>query len=281
MSKKVIIPLTGGLDSTYAVWDELSNTDNQVIVWYINETVESLKTNGFYKMDVLNGTDIKTTTINNVVSWLKTNVRDFTFEYKTIDYTDKSIHPDLILDENRSITSTFLRMAINEINNNNADVVVSTMEYENDGGEDGLQDVEGYRYNTSTKREEMIFRENANRGELSFKLLDMNYTQATSTYLLPEELFNLTRSCTNVTSYEQIGCGDCRECNKRKIFKILLNTYSNDLNKIWNFYYNTCLQPEGKWKRFRDITNEFLKNVPVEYNLFDPPVHGKSVNLGE
>lgn len=271
MPKRVITPLTGGLDSTYNLWDELANTDHEVTAWNINNDLKFLRESGYNRMSGDNA--VREITVNNIVSWLKTNVRDFNFEYITVDLTDKEIHN--VEDPTKFIPTSLpiMRLAIKKINNNEADCFIDTKEHDNY--------TPYYRrgnnkdYVIGTKQMELDFKERATRGELSFKLIDNKYTQATAIHLLPEELYNLTRSCDEITSYDDVGCGKCWKCKKRKKYQIFLKTFDNDLQKIYDYYYSLCSQPNNKWILFREL---FEKTDPP---LQDPPDHGSSVVIGE
>lgn len=278
MSKRVIIPFTGGLDSTYCLWDELVNTDNQVTAWYLKNPIQDLRDNGYSRIDTNSGADIKITTVENCVNWLKENTRDFTFSYKEIDFTDTYIHPETEATTHRSINTPILRMAIKEINNNNADVYIETKEYDN-----FTPHINGEsNYVLGTKKSEQTFRAEANRGEIKFKLLDSNYTQAVSIHRLPDALYKLTRSCDKVNTYEQVSCGKetCWKCKKREIFTKLLTVFDGDLEKIWDYYYNSCLRPNNKWVLFRELHIKLLINQ-TNLTEYDLPDHGTSVVIEE
>ena len=70
---KVIIPFSGGVNSTYALHRWLTETDHEIIATYSEEEWFDVSS------DSERGSREKTAA-QNMVDWLKSNVRDFTFE---------------------------------------------------------------------------------------------------------------------------------------------------------------------------------------------------------
>jgi len=62
---KILIPFSGGINSTYALWRYLNETDNEIHSYRHTETFEAQ--------------DRKRTAALEMVDWLKTNIRDFNF----------------------------------------------------------------------------------------------------------------------------------------------------------------------------------------------------------
>lgn len=62
---KILIPFSGGINSTYALWRYLAETDHEIHAYRHTESFETQ--------------DRKRTSALAMVQWLKTNVRDFTF----------------------------------------------------------------------------------------------------------------------------------------------------------------------------------------------------------
>ena len=66
---KILIPFSGGINSTYSLWRYLAETDHEIHVYRFTESFEIQ--------------DRKRTAALAMVDWLKTNVRDFTFWEET------------------------------------------------------------------------------------------------------------------------------------------------------------------------------------------------------
>ena len=63
---KVLIPFSGGINSSYSLWRWLKETDDEI--------------HAFRQVEWFETEDRKVTAARNMVQWLKDNVRDFTFE---------------------------------------------------------------------------------------------------------------------------------------------------------------------------------------------------------
>ena len=68
---KTCISITGGLDSTYLLYKTLSETQDEVTAFHVDFTELTPE---------VNSANLEKMSAQNVVNWLKTNVRDFTFE---------------------------------------------------------------------------------------------------------------------------------------------------------------------------------------------------------
>ena len=73
---KVLIPFSGGVNSTYALHRWLTETDHDVIAIYGIESWVGVANGDSWRQSR------ETTAVTNMVEWLKTNCRDFTFEQK-------------------------------------------------------------------------------------------------------------------------------------------------------------------------------------------------------
>jgi hypothetical protein len=68
---KVIIPFTGGINSTYAIWRWLTETDHEIVSRYGYDTWLSQS-----------ATDLEMARINKSLEWLRANCRDFDFQIR-------------------------------------------------------------------------------------------------------------------------------------------------------------------------------------------------------
>ena len=73
---KVLIPFSGGVNSTFALHRWLTETDHNITAIYAIESWVGLNDGDSWRQSR------ETTAVNNMVEWLKTNCRDFTFEQK-------------------------------------------------------------------------------------------------------------------------------------------------------------------------------------------------------
>lgn len=72
---KVLIPFSGGINSTFALHRWLTETDHDIVAVYGIESWVGTNDDSLRQSR-------ETTAVNNMVEWLKTNCRDFTFEQK-------------------------------------------------------------------------------------------------------------------------------------------------------------------------------------------------------
>lgn len=73
---KVLIPFSGGINSTYALHRWLTETDHEIVAIYGLESWVGANDGDNWRQSR------ETTAVNNMVDWLKSNCRDFTFEQK-------------------------------------------------------------------------------------------------------------------------------------------------------------------------------------------------------
>ena len=73
---KVLIPFSSGINSTYALFKFLSETDHEVIATYAKESWVGHAQDPWRQSR-------ETRSVEDKVNWLKSNVRDFTFETNT------------------------------------------------------------------------------------------------------------------------------------------------------------------------------------------------------
>lgn len=72
---KVLIPFSGGINSTFALHRWLTKTDHEIVSVYGIESWVGVGGDSWRQSR-------ETTAVHNMVDWLKTNCRDFTFEQK-------------------------------------------------------------------------------------------------------------------------------------------------------------------------------------------------------
>lgn len=73
---KVLLPFSGGINSTYALHRWLTETDHEIVTVYGIESWVGQNDGDSWRQSR------ETTAVNNMVEWLKSNCRDFTFAQK-------------------------------------------------------------------------------------------------------------------------------------------------------------------------------------------------------
>lgn len=71
---KVLIPFSGGVNSSYALWRWLAETNHEIVAVYAEEDWQKILTSDPWRFVREKNAAVK------MVDWLKTNTRDFTFE---------------------------------------------------------------------------------------------------------------------------------------------------------------------------------------------------------
>ena len=80
MPTKTAVGMSGGLDSVYVLWKLLSTTDDEVTAVHFDQTYVSDNKRSYQpELSVY-----QKRTISEIVFWLKSNVRDFTFETRIV-----------------------------------------------------------------------------------------------------------------------------------------------------------------------------------------------------
>jgi len=243
---RTIISTSGGLDSTYVLWKILSTTSDEVTAVFLDtNSIDPILAQNKYDIRWLQSSNTINSTKNHTVSicdWLKENVRDFTLEIHTVDSTKFRKGLDVI-DRSNSINGYFTDMAIERINSNQIDRIVSSNERENDGFSHG-----GTK-NGIRRPGAMEFRDRfvsyATRGQIDFMLTDMNYTQANALIELPQELMDKTISCDAVLDNLE-PCGVCFKCKKRKFFCDAIDE-GKTAQEIYDIVEAKSVQGDGTW----------------------------------
>jgi hypothetical protein len=226
---KTVLPFSGGVDSTYALWKLLSETQDEVTAVFVDISNISPADITRYDLRSFSGSDRTTSDI--AAQWLQANVRSFTYIVQPFDaqYAPRGI-------ENVNSPPTYVtRFAVPRINTGEFDRLVCTNEKENDGFANGGT-IETRRPGSIAARE--IFVANATRGSIEFPLIDSNYTQANALAEMPSELLSIVDHC---------AVGDTSfKCQKKIWFQNLLNEGKTPA-QAWGIYYATCTQVAGKW----------------------------------
>jgi len=125
---KVLIPCSTGLDSIYVLWKQLSTTQNDVTAVFVKENNETTNLRLRYDIRSFGRTDREglSERSSQIMDWLKTNVRDFTYVEIGVDpaYLSKN------WDEPNKVQTYVLRHSINQINSGVYDRLILCTERE-------------------------------------------------------------------------------------------------------------------------------------------------------
>jgi hypothetical protein len=264
---RTIIAVSGGLDSTYALW-KLLETGDQITAVHLTGDELSARDLMRYDVRLLNSNQTKRDALSKIFSWLKANVRDF-------DVANVSVDGSLLrlgIEYPNSTQTIITEWAIKKINDNLADRLVISTEHENDGARNGGTIS---RRATGAEAARDRFVEFATRGRLDFLLMDMNYHQGMSTRELPAELFALTRSC-DIPNPEP--CGVCFKCSKRKFFAEAIADGKSD-DEIRTYIASKSELPDSRWMTMKNwLKNDVSTYVGGGDKTWDMPVWPSSVD---
>ena len=260
---KILLALSGGLDSAYLLWKKLTQTDDEITVVHfdMSNTEERIlikyDARAFPKEDATLEHSDK---VFEIVNWMQNNVRQFTFikEPLSAEFMSKDIN----LPNNPA--SYLTRYALNKINNNEIDCICLSQEWDNDGIHNGGTVGRSRRPGTWVALE--VFKANATRGKIEFTLLDMDYNKAYALAEMPKDLLKIIlhpirpRSAKQATMYwyrKQLNEGktpaEAGEIAKAK-----------------------CIQPNGKWMSM----SGWVMNEPSnERNTWDMPTWPSSYTV--
>jgi 7-cyano-7-deazaguanine synthase in queuosine biosynthesis len=267
---KSLLLISGGVDSTYCLWKELSTTSNDVTAVFLNSRNNDNLNKATNLSAFCGGPINKANEIscNNIVDWLRKNVRDFNFINHQID---NSYFKKNASSSDNPLTYA-VRYFINDLNNGIYDQFIFSYEKENDGYANG-GNVNGVRQAASMPAL-IEFKELAKRGSIMFPLIDNDYCQSFANKELPSDLFNFTISCekTPTGSNPYNFCGICKRCSKRKFLKM-----QEDLGKtpeqIRDFMKQQTFLSNGKYWSFKNWIQLYVPDAdtPLVYDYWDVP----------
>jgi len=241
---RTVMSFSVGLDSTYVLWKILSTTNDDVTAIILDTSevdldVASMKYNvrRIHKGSVIKKNVERAEAIQN---WLKTNVRDFTLEVHKMDLS--RFRTGLAMIEKPNTTAQYVTdLVIERINNNLVDRFVVSDEKENDGASHGGTKNGIRRPGTMETYDRFVA--DATRGQIDFLLLDSPYNQANALTEMPQELIDLTHSCS-VNS--ETACGNCFKCRKRKFFCDEIASGKTP-QEIQDIIESNSVQDDGTW----------------------------------
>lgn len=260
---KTFVPFSGGLDSTYLLWKLLSQTTDEITALYVD--VKSTDPYILTKYDIRSfslyeGSTERMNNVNNVVSWLKENVRNFNFVIEPMNTQF------LVRDINNpnSTASYFTRWAAPKLNDGTLDRICLAHEWDNDGYGNG--GTVGLNRRPGSWVAHDIFPAVATRGRLEFTLLDMDYNQAYALSEMPNDLVGLVRYPLSP---------DPAKNAKTSWYKRMLSDGktpkdAGDIAKA------NCTLPNNRWISMRSW---IVGEQPTSTNTWDMPTWPTSIDL--
>lgn len=247
---KTLLSFSGGLDSTYVLWKLLKTTDDEITAMNIDFRLSKVAINiqvehcGYQEIA---GRDI--------VSWLKRNVRDFTYiEHKAYD---------TLPDEENVIY--FIRRAIPWLNAAKYDRICVGLQYDETGIEVMAKDPGERRGVDRRKVMNNIFSE-AKRGELWIPMETWREAKPHAVASLPKDLLDMVVTCVNPSIGQNGNITDCGSCFRclyvEKIQHMLGNGMTPDNVLDWRI--NEGIKT-GVWRGIRQVINGNLDPITIRY----------------
>lgn len=257
VTMKTIVSFSGGLDSIYVLWKELTETTNDVLAVYFVSPVmgpDSAK----YKIKSMNSNSASiaiAAKIPSLCNLIKSKTRPFDL---SIVYYDLAKLVDPSVGSNNT-ASLRMRWAVDRLNMGMADRFVAGNCRENDSF--GHGDRSSKDGQTGSNASMIEFKDIANRGEYVFPLFDMNYTLAHAYAELPQDVSGSHLSCDIPNAEEP--CGVCFKCSYHQLMKKKLAD-GNTPEQIFDFFMEKSVMSNGMWCSPKKWVYEELN---VTYNL--------------
>jgi len=250
---KTIISFSVGLDSTYALWKLLSSTDEDITAVFLTPgdlvNVSQLPYD-LRSYDMVLDHSLNYDRATNIANWLKANVRDFTLLQLPVETALLSTEWNVP----NSPVAYVTKYAVSKINANLCDKVIITHERENDGFANGGT-IQSRRPASAACLD--LFKAEATRGEISFPMLDVQYTQANALVEMPADLVSLTSSCQlNLPE----PCGTCFKCEKRQFFCDEIAAGKTP-TQIQDYVTQMSVPEAGKWMSMKKWL--FNRSLPI------------------
>lgn len=188
---KSIISFSGGLDSIYVLWKELTETSNDVLAVYFMTPRISQKMINDYQIKALTPQVVSAEIANSIHALSVTIANGLRPFDVSVVYYDWSKLVDPTTGSNHcSVLRT--KWAIDRLNAGMADRFVSGHCRDNDGFSDSAATTQNNKTASSLAMD--VFKATATRGEYALPLQDYNYTAATAYADMPAWLCDLAIS---------------------------------------------------------------------------------------
>jgi 7-cyano-7-deazaguanine synthase in queuosine biosynthesis len=238
---KSIVSFSGGIDSTYVLWKELTETSNDVLAVYF--VAPNMADHLSERKEIRALTPFRPAyeiakRIPNYVKLIQSHTRPFDTSIVYYDMT-KLVDP-----KTGSNNSAVLRVkwAVDRINRGIADRFISGHCRDNDAYSEGNgASIDGQ---TGSNLSMHVFRQIATRGEYLMPLIDSNYSVAHAFAELPQEIIDANLSCEDPRT--ENNCGYCYGCSYHKLAKDKLASGMTP-DQFFNFVMNKSVLPNGFW----------------------------------
>lgn len=259
---KTLLAYSGGLDSIYVLWKELTETSNDVTAVFFDtqnitndqKTLFSMK--GFPDATSSNAQWLS---VLESASVMQQTVRQF--ELQQVFYDPQYINPTQVQYNHGAVFRT--AYAVEKLNDSTFDRFVTGHCRENDGYTASVSPT--WRPGTASSLSLDYFKAHANRGQFAVPLYDMQYTTAYAIRDLPEALLNV-QSC--------VLLGD----NTNAEYKWAMQTYARRLlvegktpAEIYDIITQKSVMPNNMWRSQKrwlsEEVPEYQTNLSVDWAM--------------
>jgi hypothetical protein len=273
---KSIVAFSGGLDSIYVLWKELTETSNEVTAVYFVTPSDVMRLKEKYKFQAYTNqmqSDSLSLRMTGLADVIANKTRPFHMAIVPYDLS-KVVRP-----ENGSNHAAVLRVkwAVDRINAGLADRFVSGHCRDNDGFSAKAHTTQQPATASSLSMD--AFKKYATRGEYALPLQDMNYTIANAYAELPQELIDINLSCESAAF--QDPCGRCYKCRMHQLAKDKL---ASGMTPEQFFAYTVSKNelPNGMWRSQKVwIAEEIPDYVPETDQDWPMPTWATSYKVPE
>jgi hypothetical protein len=275
---KTLVAFSGGLDSIYVLWKELTETDNEVTaVFYSGEKLSETDRTAFYVMNVEERQFgiARWSHVQKIAKAIESAARKFHLVKEFYDPAALDAE-DFCFNYAPAIRT---RMAVKQINDGLYDKFMSGTCRDNDGFH--LNKNEFVRNESASSLMTKCFLKYARRGELSLPLCDTKYTAANALKELPQWLVAMNRSCQFSLASNAVACDQCYKCTMHKYARDLLHEGKSS-DEIYDVYTRRCVGDDGTWASQKVwLADEMPYYRQETKSSFPMPQWGHSVKIGE
>jgi len=263
---RIILPISGGLDSTYLLWGFLSETEDDITAVFLDlqkyQPVSPFYPNVSYAAG-------KQSDLDRVVRLVErlSSERSFTFQIK-------DPYPELDGQQNISLSCYLVEKITPLINAGDYDALAIPYEHGNEGHSSRMAGRSAHGFFAAME----IFRASAKRGKLWLPLMEQKYCQSQAFAELPQDILDLTLSCEKPT--DDKPCGTCFKCSKREFFRKRLSLGETP-QQAFAYWMAQATAVKGKWWPTRHWLKYHVPTYegPVFPTTWDMPTWPSSVDM--
>lgn len=278
---KTLLAFSGGIDSIYLLWKELTETNNEITaVFYTGEKIDTEMRNNFNVLNVEEKmfAQVRTVQLQKIASEIMKQTREFVFITEAIDpvFLDTDTNNKKLLNHAATLRTA---MGVRDLNDGKYDRFAAGSCIDNDGY---LINKNGFVANeTASSLMTKYFIKNAKRGELHLPFCDEEYTVAEAIENLPDWLVAMNRSCQLMLSSNINACNQCYKCLTHEYARMLLSE-GKTTKEIFDIYMKKSIMPDGTWRSQQVwIAEEIPSVLSPTINTMPMPQWGHSVRIEE